>query len=258
MKWEELKQQLLKSDYYYFHTNNGVLLCGDCLEILPLLSKEIFSLIILDPSYDMWGNLIKKSFINVVINLIKQEGNILLFTKPPFDYELRIAIDKYFRDELIWTFGNGQAWVSNRMPLRHFQKIYHVVKSKNYYFNPRTGLEYSPSTKDGYRTGKSWQGWERTKYFKKSVEGIWIKNHLHFNKPNNSFPNSKPKKLIEVLIKVYSEENNVVLDPFLGTGTTTIACEKNSRKWVGIEISPKYCEIAKERILRENKQMKLF
>lgn len=49
-----------------------------------------------------------------------------------------------------------------------------------------------------------------------------------------------------------------VLDPFIGSGTTAVACEQLGRKWVGIEISEKYCEIAAKRIERERQQLKLF
>jgi len=248
---------LVNSKYCFFHTKKGILLNGDCLKILPLFPKESIDLIILDPPYDMWEELIEKKIIEISLSLIKDSGNILLFTKPPFDYKLRVAINKYFRDELIWIFDNGQAWVSNKLPLRLFQKIYHIVKSKDYYFNPRTGLNYSLTTRDSYRGGTSWQGWKRTKFFKKSSDGTWIKSYLYFNKPNDGIPNSKPEKLIEVLIRVYSPDNGIVLDPFLGSGKTAIVCEKLNREWIGIEIEEKYCEIAKKELRKENKT-KLF
>ena len=49
-----------------------------------------------------------------------------------------------------------------------------------------------------------------------------------------------------------------VLDPFIGSGTTAIACEQLNKKWIGIEIEEKYCEIAAKRIENERKQLKLF
>ena len=67
----------------------------------------------------------------------------------------------------------------------------------------------------------------------------------------------KPKKLIISLLE-YSKKTGLVLDPFLGSGTTAIACERLKRKWIGIEIEEKYCEIAAKRIEQERKQLKLF
>ena len=55
-----------------------------------------------------------------------------------------------------------------------------------------------------------------------------------------------------------SKEFELVLDPFLGSGTTAVACERLKRRWIGIEIEEKYCEIAKKRIEAERRQLKLF
>jgi DNA modification methylase len=68
----------------------------------------------------------------------------------------------------------------------------------------------------------------------------------------NNHPTVKPLKLIEYLVKFTSMPNTeqVYLDPFAGSGTTLVACEKLKRRWIGIELSEEYCEIAKERILK--------
>ena len=61
-------------------------------------------------------------------------------------------------------------------------------------------------------------------------------------------PNQKPKKLIERLILASSHSDDLVLDPFLGVGTTAVMAEKHNRKWIGIEKEEKYVEAAKKRI----------
>ena len=71
-------------------------------------------------------------------------------------------------------------------------------------------------------------------------------------------PTQKPVKLIISLLENYSEIKDMILDPFLGSGTTAIACERLNRRWIGIEISEEYCEIAARRIEAETKQLKLF
>ena len=45
-----------------------------------------------------------------------------------------------------------------------------------------------------------------------------------------------------------TKEGDIVLDPFIGSGTTAVVCERLNRRWIGIEINPEYCEIAKQRI----------
>ena len=72
-----------------------------------------------------------------------------------------------------------------------------------------------------------------------------------------SHPTQKPVDLMIWCIGFYPEAG-LVLDPFLGSGTTAIACERLNRRWIGIEIEEKYCEIAAKRIEAERKQQKLF
>ena len=71
-------------------------------------------------------------------------------------------------------------------------------------------------------------------------------------------PTQKPYRLFIEILNDFSKENHTVLDPFLGSGTTVIACERLNRRWVGIEIEEKYCEISAKRIELERKQLKLF
>jgi DNA modification methylase len=71
-------------------------------------------------------------------------------------------------------------------------------------------------------------------------------------------PTQKPTQLIDWLLRGISNKGDIVLDPFMGSGTTSVVCEKLNRKWIGIEISEKYCEIAAKRIENETKQLKLW
>jgi DNA modification methylase len=64
----------------------------------------------------------------------------------------------------------------------------------------------------------------------------------------NSHPAQYPEQLSSWIIRLLSPENGTVLDPFMGSGTTAISAIKNNRKYVGIELSPEYCQIAENRI----------
>ena len=68
------------------------------------------------------------------------------------------------------------------------------------------------------------------------------------NVANKKHPSEKPIKLMEILIKNSSDEKDIVLDPFLGSGTTGVACVNTNRNFIGIELDEKYFNIAKERI----------
>ena len=79
--------------------------------------------------------------------------------------------------------------------------------------------------------------------------------NIRNNIMKNNHPTVKPLKLIEYLVRLTSmpNKNQVYLDPFLGSGTTAMVCKKLNKKWIGIEISKDYCEIAKPRIEKVEK-----
>lgn len=70
----------------------------------------------------------------------------------------------------------------------------------------------------------------------------------HNDEHNIKHPTVKPAKLMERLIRLTSSKDDLILDPFLGSGTTAVVCEQLKRKWIGIEIDPEYSEIAKRRL----------
>jgi site-specific DNA-methyltransferase (cytosine-N4-specific) len=80
--------------------------------------------------------------------------------------------------------------------------------------------------------------------------------------PTQPFPEAHfatfPPQLIQPCILAGCPEGGTVFDPFFGAGTTGYVCEKFNRKWVGIELNPEYAEIAKSRIERETRQLKMF
>ena len=75
---------------------------------------------------------------------------------------------------------------------------------------------------------------------------------------NENHPTEKPVGLIEKIIEASTTESDVVFDPFMGSGTTGVACMNLGRKFIGIEIEPKYFEIACERIDQAQRQGRLF
>ena len=80
-------------------------------------------------------------------------------------------------------------------------------------------------------------------------EGFRHPDVLNFNKTNNVFhPTEKPIDLLELLIKNSSKENDIIFDPFMGSGSTGVACKNINRKFIGIELDETYFNIAKERI----------
>lgn len=85
------------------------------------------------------------------------------------------------------------------------------------------------------------------------------KSILDFDRPHPPIhPTQKPVKLIEYLINTYTNENEIILDFAAGSGTTGIACMNTNRRCVLIEKEDKYCEIIKNRLENNIKQLNIF
>ena len=210
---------------------------ADARDYVRSIESETYDLAILDPNYQDWKMLCESGFFDEVMRIMKPTGNVICFTKQPFDHLLRTHVDKWFRREFVWTFTNGGAWVSSKMPLVSYQKIYWLVKSDGFYFNSRTGLPYHEHTKSFKRSQKIFGDWEQEgRQFQKSDEGLWMRDHYHFNKPNTGAIPSKPSELMRILVHCFSPPNGLVIDPFYGSGTTGLVCKDLDRTVLGIEI----------------------
>jgi site-specific DNA-methyltransferase (adenine-specific) len=101
----------------------------------------------------------------------------------------------------------------------------------------------------------AWRSGGRSRWNSGGKRGVY--NYLSTSNRKTDHPTEKPEGLFRELIGDFSL-NGIVFDPFLGSGTTAVACEQLNRKWIGIEISEKYCEIAARRLELETQQLKLF
>ena len=213
------------------------LIHGDAMQLIADLEDRSVDLTILDPNYQDWDNLCERGLICEAVRVTKPTGNIICFTKQPFDYNLRNEVNHIFRREIIWSFSNGGAWVSKKMPLVSFQKIYWLTLGKDFYIDVRTGLDYDEKTKNMKRSSKVFEGYcEEGKNFEKSNEGTCLRDHYHFNKPHTGKIPSKPKDLIKILVKCFSPENGLVLDPFFGSGIVGDVCNEINRNFIAFEL----------------------
>lgn len=80
----------------------------------------------------------------------------------------------------------------------------------------------------------------------KRIGSVW--NFAKVNPNEMVHPTEKPEQLLERLATYFSLDGELIFDPFMGSGTTAIACLKTNRRFIGCEISPKYCDIANKRI----------
>jgi len=218
----------------------GTATAGDSTELIKTVAEASVDLVILDPNYNDWDILCASGFMENVYKTLKPTGNIICFTKQPFDVNLRNYVAPFFRREMIWSFTNGGAWVSPKMPLVSFQKLFWLAATDQFYFNPRSGMDYAPGTKSVKRSTKVFGDYrEEGKEFIKSDEGTWIRDHYHFNKPTNARIFAKPLELLQILVRCFCPEGGLVLDPFFGSGAIGDACMNTGRSFIGFELDEK-------------------
>ncbi len=95
-------------------------------------------------------------------------------------------------------------------------------------------------------------GWEGIGMFHTHEKMRWNGGGRHgvftYNKINGSHPTEKPLSLVMELVELFSNPNDVILDPFMGSGTTLLAAKLLGRRAIGIELDEKYCEVAANRL----------
>lgn len=220
-------------DYEYFRTDLGVLYCGDCISLLrdiPIANVMISDLPYgVNYKYDIYNDtkenlqfIIKKIFTYPINRMALFTGITQMFEYPKPDWILCWAWNT--------TATYGKYGVNQWQPilcygkdLKGFGSINGVIKGDLLFFSGGSDIGF-----------------------------------LSDFKKNDGHPCPKPINVMQHFITRLSLQTDIILDPFFGSGTTGVACEKLNRKWIGIEISEKYCEIAKKRILQESQQLKMF
>ena len=143
--------------------------------------------------------------------------------------------------------------------IRNFTSVHDnigfFVNSKKYYFNiDEIRIPYDEATKKA-RTRSIFIGekWLEMGYNPKDV---WSNSRLHRQDPEReNHPTQKPIAIIQRMIKASCPKNGIVLDPFMGSGTTAIACIINKRKYTGFEINKDYYKIIQKRIKKEKNRI---
>ena len=230
----ELKKSEFEKPIELINTKQNII-HGNSIEILPALEKYSFDLLLSDPPYGMdfksgWSNKDKiqndkiedtvflfENILKESVSLLKDDAHFYLFGNIEYISQIQPIIEKYLnlKNILIWdrkVIGMGD--------LKTYGKSYDII-----YF--------------GYN--KVW----------KDLNGVRDRDLLSFNRVDpakNIHPTEKPIDLLEFLIKKSTKENDKILDPFCGGGSTLVACKNTNRLATGIEIESKYVELIKERI----------
>ena len=249
----------------------------DCIDILPNLDKESIDLIITSPPYNIGKEYeeslileeykeFQKKVISECSRLLKNTGSLFweigTYIKGkkiiPLDillFDLFIQSGLIFKNRIIWHFEYGLH--STKKLSGRYETVLWFVKSEDYVFN----LD-EIRVPQKYPRKKHFKGPKKGEYscnpLGKNPVDVWkIPNVVHNHPEKTSHPCQFPEELIRRLVLGFSNKGDIVLDPFGGSGTTGVICEKLGRESILIEKEWKYCEIAEDRIKRVKEQATL-
>jgi len=206
----------------------GKVIQGDCLEVMKQMPDKSVDLVLTDPPYGI-------------------------------NFQSNYRINKHSK-----ILGDGN------FPVHIFDDLFRIASRAVYVFCRWDNLRQLPKPKSvlcwvknnwsmgdlKHEHGRQWEAccfypMENHEFIERIPDVIFSNrtgNELH--------PTQKPIEVIEKIIS--ANRGGVILDCFLGSGTTAVAAERLGRKWIGIELDPKYCAIAQARIDAERAQLKMF
>ncbi len=213
------------SDYLFYQDDWATIYCGDCLEIMPLMEPESVDLVVTDPPYNCG-----KDYGLASDNLSELEYHA--FIRNVASQTQRI--------------GKNQFWVAPRYQLYFYFSVFvnsHLIVIRRGAAGPFR-LGWSDQFEIALAIGKPHDAptdlWEDIRL---KGEGYF------FREETFGHPGYTPIKIMWRAIRYLSDK--LILDPFMGTGTTCVAAKNLNRRSIGIEINPKYCEIAVKRLRQE-------
>lgn len=226
----------------------------DCLEGLKEIPDNSVDLVLTDPPYgttrNNWDVAVRFDQLWPEIERVaKDEAAIIIFTQQPFTAQTVLSRPDLFRYEWIWEKQQGTGHLNaKKMPMKAHENIL-VFYRRLPIYNPQMRAGGKPYTLKSGR-GSSNYGQQESVVTVSNGERYPL-DILTFNSDKGLHPTQKPQALIEYLIKTYSNPGAVVLDPFMGSGTTAAAAIQTCRNFIGFELDKQYHAIAMERIAAE-------
>jgi len=256
---------------FYSHPN-GQLWVGDVIAWLRLLPDESVDLVFADPPYNIkkaeWDTFESQreyvdwslKWIEQAARVLRPSGTLYICGFSEILADLRLPVSRFFQGcrWLVWHYKNkanlGSDWG------RSHESILHFRKSKQFTFNidavripygnhtlkyPEHPQAETSQYGNGGSTSRLWRPHPQGAKPRDVIEIPTTCNGMH---EKTLHPTQKPEELLRKIVLASSNPGDLVIDPFLGSGTTAVVAEQLKRKWKGCDISLDYCQWAAKRI----------
>lgn len=226
---------------------------GDCLELLRTLPDGCADMVLTDPPYGTTAAKFDTPFDlaawwKEIWRIAKPGAAILTFGQEPFSSRMRMAGGR-FRYDWIWEkpCAGGFLW-ANKKPLRAHEVI-SVFYSRQPTYSPQK-VQGKPYRSDRKSNGENLRPCKRVPT--NCADGMrYPRDVVKFSRDggrNACHPQQKPTALLEYFIRTYTDEGQLVVDPFMGSGSTAVAAIRTGRHFVGFEREDRWMEAAERRI----------
>lgn len=263
----------------YYNHPNGKLFCGNSIEWMKTLATASVDLIFADPPYNIkkaeWDNFESQEkyiefslqWIEQAARILKDNGSLYICGFSEILADIKHPASKYFHScrWIIWHYKNkanlGKDWG------RSHESILHFRKSKNHTFNidhiripyGEHTLKYpnhpQAQTSNFGKNGKKQDLWEPNPLGAKPkdvmdipLDLIEIPTTCNGMNEKTPHPTQKPEELVRKIILASSDEGQIVLDPFCGSGTTPVCADQLKRRWLACDLSSAYLNWSVERL----------
>jgi len=224
------------------HGKNQQIICGDSVEVIQTFPDKTIDLVVTSPPY---FNIQKKYQRGTGFHYSKDFGEPLYVVEDVSQELLRVLKNNgAFCLNLGFSYGETGVlrpfYVAQRLLRQGWICVDTIIWHKNNPVPLRERLTNSFEYIFVFAKTPEWR-------YKKTINyehNVWMFPIQQGEGNPAGFPEELPKRCIELM----SLENDVVLDPFVGNGTTCIIAKKLQRQWIGIDINPEYCEIARKRL----------
>ena len=244
---------------------------GDCLEIMQDIPDNSVDVTFADPPFNLkkkyngykdnkendsyleWC----KQWISEMVRITKPTGSIFVHNIPKWltYYATFLNEIAYFRHWIAWDAPSGP--MGKSLQPSHYGILYYSKSfDKNKFYEIR--YPHKRCRKCGYLL-KDYGGKKDALHpFGPLVSDSWVDIHrIKHNKYRDEHPCQLPIHLLERIVLMSTDENDIVFDPFVGTGTSAIAAKKLGRRFIGIDIDDKYVDITLEKLTKESSDSKI-
>lgn len=254
----------------YLESKNFLLFNADMLSSLENIKAKLIDLTVTSPPYNIGKEYEKvrpineyvawsKKWIGQVYKVTKKNGAFVLNLgyisierkghAVPLPYLLWNKTKFYLNQEIVWNYGAGVA-ASKYLSPRNEKLLWYVKDMNNYTFNLDEIRDPDIKYPNQKKNGKI-----RVNSIGKNPSDVWMVAKVTSGKDRASsertpHPAQFPVDLIERAIKGFSNPGDIIMDPFMGSGTVAEVALANRRKVIGFEVNSNYCELIRERVNR--------